>query len=693
MRRSSRKPKPRPTSTAPAGPSAPDASVSTLPPEVPTPVENQPPVDPPPPAPADDEHAAPLAGPPASSGSEPDPVRADETWFRAGGGEPPAEIDARWRREVYRGDVPQLTPRALLTGSLLGGLMALSNLFVGLKAGWSMGVALTACLLSYSVWRLFARAGMGRPLSLLENNCMQSTASAAGFSTGSILVTAVPAYLLITGVHIQPIWLVLWTFFLATLGLMMAIPLKRALIHYEQLKFPTGFATAQMLHSLHRRGRETMRQARVLFGCMGVGALVQWSITNRFSWWKLPRIPETFPFAGSLAGRPLADYTVGLDGSLVYAAAGAILGVRVCAWMVVGSTLTYLVIAPWLFARGGLEEISYGSIQVGFSLWTGASMMVSASLVALLFQRDTLARALGSLQTLLRRSRSGREEARDDPLADVELPSSWFWGGSMACAAGVLIVGHVAFAMPWWLSAGAVLLSMVFVLVTCRAMGETDIAPVGALGKIAQLKSGILLPGSLTSNLMSASIATTSAASAADLMVRQKCGYLLGAHPRRQFLAQFAGVVVGTAVVVPAFYVLVPHADRLGTPTFPAPAAQAWRFVAQIMASGLDALSTPARWGLVAGTLLGAILAWLEHRREGRSSWVPSPVGLGMGMVIYFSNALSFFLGAVVVAAARRRWRKSADPLVLPAASGLIAGESLMGILLAALVALGWMPA
>jgi len=595
--------------------------------------------------------------------------------------EDPQAAELRWREETYAGDVPQLTLRAVLTGALLGAFLALSNLYVGLKAGWALGVAITACLLSAVSWRAIHRVGWTKsPLSILEQNCMQSTASAAGYSTGAVMVSAIPAYLMVTGVRIQPGWLMLWTFFLATLGVCLTIPLKRALIHHQELPFPSGIAAAETLRGLHRTGEEAGRQARALFSAMGVGALVQWCLSTTARWWPLPLIPDPIPLPGRLAGRPLGDYTVGIDGSTVFVAAGAILGLPVTTWMLVGSTLAYLVLAPWMAGQGWIGGVGYRDVLLSFGLWGGASLMVSASLVDLLARRDLLRRALGDWGGLRSGPRSG------DPLADVEPPRTWFLGGVAVCTLGILVVGAYAFAMPWWIGLGCVAASLIAVLVTCRATGETDIAPVGDLGKLTQLGAGMAAPGSLTTNLMAASVTATASAAASDLMVNHKCGTLLGANARRQFLAQLCGVVIGTLVVVPAFALLVPTPDRLGTQTFPAPAAQAWRFMAELMAGGVDALEPAARIALAMGTGLGVVLALLRRRWDGW--WMPHPMGVGMGMVLFHSNSLSFFLGALLGWLVRRRSPRAGE-LVVPVSSGLIAGESLMGILLAILVTVG----
>src|SRR5512144_2735489 len=129
----------------------------------------------------------------------------------------PGEIERQWYEQVYRGRgdrMRQLTLRAVVMGSVLGGVLSLTNLYIGLKAGWGFGVAITACILSYAIWTTFHRIGLVRsPMTILENNCMQSTASAAGHSTGPTLVSAFSAYILING---QPLGVGLtlaWVFF------------------------------------------------------------------------------------------------------------------------------------------------------------------------------------------------------------------------------------------------------------------------------------------------------------------------------------------------------------------------------------------------------------------------------------------------------------------------------------------------
>src|SRR5919197_5958840 len=153
----------------------------------------------------------------------------------------PEEIERQWYEQVYRGhgdSMAQLTWRAVLIGSCLGGVLSLTNLYIGLKAGWGFGVAITASILSYAIWTSLLKIGLARtPMTILENNCMQSTASSAGYSTRGTLVSAFAAYMLINNAAMPLDEMLAWVFLLSVLGVTMAIPMKRQMINLEQLRF------------------------------------------------------------------------------------------------------------------------------------------------------------------------------------------------------------------------------------------------------------------------------------------------------------------------------------------------------------------------------------------------------------------------------------------------------------------------
>jgi uncharacterized oligopeptide transporter (OPT) family protein len=178
------------------------------------------------------------------------------------------EIERQWYEEVYRGrgdSMAQLTWRAVLIGSCLGGVLSLTNLYIGLKAGWGFGVAITASILSYAIWTSLLKVGLARtPMTILENNCMQSTASSAGYSTGGTLISAFAAYIIINHRSMSVSLMLAWVFFIAVLGVTMAIPMKRQMINIEQLRFPSGIAAAETLRALHSKSSQGLRAAKAL---------------------------------------------------------------------------------------------------------------------------------------------------------------------------------------------------------------------------------------------------------------------------------------------------------------------------------------------------------------------------------------------------------------------------------------------
>src|SRR5215468_3783338 len=195
--------------------------------------------------------------------------------------------------------------------------------------------------------------------------------------------------------------------------------------------------------------------------------------------------------------------------------------------------------------------------------------MVAAGLMSFALSWRTAVSAFHDLREMLSfRSVAASEHGR------IEAPMSWFAIGQTVSLVALAWLGHASFGISVWETAVAVALSFWLALVACRVTGETDTTPVGAMGKVTQLTFGALSPGNVTVNLMSANITAGAATSAADLLTDLKSGYLLGANPRQQFIAQFSGIFVGTIVTVLTFAVLVPNAQVLGTDQFPAPAAQ-----------------------------------------------------------------------------------------------------------------------
>ncbi len=724
---------------------------------------------------------------------------------------PPDEVlemdEDEWYEKVYRGeDFPQLTLRAVVMGSVLGFFLAFTNLYIGLKTGWALGVAITACIVSYSMWTFFQARGWAKtPMTILENNCMQSTASAAGYSTGGTMVSAISALLLLSvtpdnpqGQHL-PVWvLVSWTLFLAVLGTLIAIPMKRNMINRERLKFPSGTAAAVTLQSLYSTGSEALKKGRALLWSAVAGSVfpllidlklivkdrVVDPIENTVATIRGSILQSDFkifdPFlsapglkeeAGKITTYKPSDWTMVWDTNPVMVAAGALVGLRVAIYMMIGGlVLVYALGWPgiqskWTTPLGeqwnamhaevsadqqwetnlpdklqaitaiypkaqisrrqindtlGLDQqlaVVYQAMRPGFTqtsilgdanrkavvlkeikrlhqaevlgavtapnkawkeigLWLGVPIMLAYGLLQFFSQWRTIVRAIRGVR--------GDDSQVNPLMQQTEVPFSWFSIGTVISSVGVVWVANVAFGIPWMFGFLAVALSYLLALVACRATGESDITPVGAMGKLMQLTFGTIMPQSANANLMSASITANTAGSAADLLNDLKSGYLLGANPRRQFLAQMMGIAAGTLATVTGFYLLVPTASVIGSPDFPAPAAMAWKAVADLMTGGGIANMHPMHrvvvwWGLGIGAGCLALETLLPKWR----TWLPSATGLGLGLILPFQYPLSMFVGALIAWAWAKKWKQNAHTYVVPIAAGLIAGIAIMGVLMA----------
>jgi len=184
-------------------------------------------------------------------------------------------------------------------------------------------------------------------------------------------------------------------------------------------------------------------------------------------------------------------------------------------------------------------------------------------------------------------------------------------------------------------------------------------------------------------NLAAAGTGANSATSAADLLTDLKSGYLLGANPRQQFLAQLSGVLFGTLAIVPAWYLLIP--DVASLEKYPLPATQVWVAVARVLSKGIDTLPHTAQIAILLGAAVGIALPVIERLVPRARNWLPSATGLGLGWVIFFNNALAFLIGAVIVWIWETVHPRSEDSFRVPVASGLIAGESILKAMLAML--------
>ena len=574
----------------------------------------------------------------------------------------------------------QLTVRAAITGMLLGGFMSLSNLYVSLKTGWSIGVSITAAILSFAIFTTLLKLKIvKKPFGLLENNAAKSAASAAGYMTGGGTVAAIPALMMITGQTMGGWQMFAWITTIAMLGLIMAIPMKQQMINVEQLRFPTGIATAETLKALYGECGEGAGKAKLLTYGAFTGAAVGLLRDLKARWMPF-NLPEKIqiPFL-SLKGRPLVDYTISFEGSLIMFGAGAIMGWRAAWSMLLGALINYAVLAPWLYEQGIINPaLGYKNI-VAWSVWFGSAMLLTSGLTSFAFQWKSITRAVKSMGAAFGVSGAPTQE----------VPMSWFFIGLAIMSPIVIFLEWFLFGIKIWMGVISVILGFFIAIVACRVTGETDTTPTGALGKITQITFGALDPGNATTNLMTANVTGGMGLHAADLLTDLKSGYILNADARQQFWAQFLGVLGGSLFVVPAYRLLIPTADVLGTDKWPAPGAQTWKGVAELLSKGFHTMHPTAQAALLIGGILGIVLVLMEKFMPKYRHYIPSPAGLGLAFTTPANNTIAMFAGAFAALCLERRKPVLAEEAIVPVSSGFIAGESLTGVLIAALVVLG----
>ncbi len=217
---------------------------------------------------------------------------------------------------------------------------------------------------------------------------MQSASSSAGYSTGGTLISAFSAYLMLNPDNPLSLTFTMgWIFFMAVLGVTMAIPMKRQMINVEQLRFPSGIAAAETLRALHSHGAKALRAARAL-GIAGALAAV-----NQF--WKegLGLLSENLkPIMGDtlfkrlnmvLFGQGWANRTVKFDWDIIFIAAGALTGLRACASMLLGGTLCWAVFVPMLQHEGIIPTAAESKVDgVRVVEATKGDMRVKISMVS-----------------------------------------------------------------------------------------------------------------------------------------------------------------------------------------------------------------------------------------------------------------------------------------------------------------------
>lgn len=613
----------------------------------------------------------------------------------------------------------QLTVRAVVTGCLLGGLVSAMNIYFGLKTGWSIGGSLIAAILGYAVWAVIKPKKEFTPL---EANITQTAGSGAGTMTSAAgLLAAIPALGLILQEHIAQLpkdtipaaegapalehvpqlgylELTLWGVSVAFLGIFFSIPLRRQMILQEKLRFPTGTATANTLMAMFSTGGDALEKARTLLTWAVAAAL--FTLTAYFiqplSFPPLQAIPWPAVGAGGAGLFAVLHYmTFRLYISPLMYGAGVLIGFRVALSLFLGAVVAWGLLGPYVEAQDGwVTPGRYTSYSVGvrgWVLWPGVAIMVAEAMTSLALSWRTILRTFTGGGGPKNPGHGPRPTSAEP---DTEQISFTVWLIGLICAGTLTVsVAWWVFDIPWWMSLIAIALSSILAMIAVRSTGETDINPIGGMGKVTQLVFGVVAPGSKVINLMAAGISGAGASQSGDMMHDLKTGHLLGASPRRQLVAQICGVSAGILFCVPIYKLFDTVYDIGRGEEMPAPAAGAWKAMADLLTQGFDALPPHVEWAIGGGIAFGILVPVArKYLPEGAKRFVPSGLAFGIAFIVPAFYSLSMFLGALVFLIWKKRHPEKAERLGFAIASGLIAGEGLMGIVTALLQLFGVPP-
>jgi putative OPT family oligopeptide transporter len=605
----------------------------------------------------------------------------------------------------------ELTLRGLILGVLITLVFTAANVFFGLKAGLTFATSIPAAVISMAILR------GAKGSTIQENNIVQTVASAAG-TLGSIIFV-LPGLVMIGWWNGFPYW----TSFLicalgGTLGVMYSIPLRRALVTHSDLPYPEGVACAEVL-KVGAKGEGVHDASDAAASSAGLMSIMVGSIASAL----FALVIATQLFASDVVGyfRVGSKNAVsGYDFSLSFAlfAVGHLVGLWTGAAMLLGVLIAWAGAVPYLSSlhpgTGTIEAIATGvwSHQVRF---LGAGAIAVAAFWSLIKLVKPVTSGLAAAMAASRVRRAGQASSlplteQDIPIGIVALitavcmiPIAWLLG-SIAAESGLesqlplLIIGSVSY----------IALMSFFVAAVCGYMagliGASN-SPLSGVGIVVVVGAALLLalaakpllPPSAGPALVAFALFITAVIFAAatisnDNLQDLKTGQLVDATPWRQQVALLVGVVAGAAVIPPILNLLQKAYGYAGAPgadpahALPAPQAALFSALAKGVIQGdLD-------WKLMgAGAVVGVVCIVIDEVLKRSSKGSLPPLGVGMGIYLPMSTTLIIVVGAVVGWWYERRADRTGNPshtkqLGVLLASGMIVGESLIGVVLAAVV-------
>src|SRR5215212_1994547 len=483
---------------------------------------------------------------------------------------------------VFRPYIPagvrlrELTPLPLIMGTILGVIFGASSLYLVLKVGLTVSASIPVAVISITLFRLFSKLGL-RDATILENNIVQ-TAGSAGESIAFGIGVTMPA-ILILGFDLELSRVMLVAVLGGLLGILMMIPLRRALIvaQHGYLKYPEGTACAEVLKAgaseesraaalEGARDTTVVDQAasggKTIIGGFGIGFLY-YGIEQIFKTWK--------EYPGKVFGRAFEGGSVAIENNPALLGVGYIIGPRIASIMVAGGVLAYLVLIPAIKYFGGgwitplapetthlIKDMTVTQIQKGYILYIGAGAVAAGGIISLFRSLPVIWSGLKGGLADLRRSGAGSDD--NAPRTDRDLSMKFVLGGIIALMVVIMIVPQLNLRFN---ILGAILIiafGFLFVTVSSRLTGEVGSSsnPISGMTVATLLLTCLVFliiswtaPPYFVTALSIGGIVCIAASNGGTTSQDLKTGFLVGATPKYQQIAILVGALVSALALGP----------------------------------------------------------------------------------------------------------------------------------------------
>jgi putative OPT family oligopeptide transporter len=584
--------------------------------------------------------------------------------------------------------VAELTLRVVILGIVLAMILSAANAYLGLFAGMTVSASIPAAVVSMGLFRMLRKA------SILENNLVQ-TAASAGESVAAGAIFTLPA-LLILGfwTEMNFLYVTLLCGLGGLLGVLFTIPLRRSLIIQEKLQFPEGVATAEVLEA----GQKGGRGLAVLVKTAIAGAIYKTANLGVGLW------PEAMEGATRLSGWVLYG-GIGLSPALI--SVGFIVGLNIAVLIFVGGAMNWLVAIP-LYAL--LTDSSAGPdvVESAYAIWKSHTRYIGVGAMVIggfwtIFQmrRNLLSGVFSGLRAYTQAS-PGRQQV---DRTEKDIPMTWVLGLTLVSVVPLFVLYEVFIkSTPVSLTMAVCMVGAAFIFSAVAGymaglVGSSN-NPISGVTIATVLFCSLLLLGLMGKGSLSGpaaaiivgSVVCSAAAIAGDNMQDLKTGHIIGSTPWRQQTLQIIGTLAGAVIVGPVM-ALLNHAYGFagavgaGEKALSAPQANLMASIAK----GVFAGNLP--WTMIfIGMVVAAGIIACDLWLKARNSTFRLPIlAVAIGIYLPFQLSVAIFLGGLLHFAAGRV-RRNRTPktefekeggMGLLAASGLITGEALIGILLA----------